>query len=694
MTEVEFDGPADKPENPFIAAFAQYRVEAEGVADARITVKALDTRQGLRAPDYEIPRLGVLIEVKGAYDRQFEEWSAGLDTNMERLHRAIDGLGIEFHGVYRIGTPSSFRIPRGKDADVARQLVEAAIRGERELSLEGLGDFELERVADEGHSVFLSPDGWTRMVPDWGTVGGEAERLLRKANSQLGATSRQGFTKILLFVQQASVHLDGFYEGLAPHFSILAGLENVHEIWLQRRRAGEAPPDHVLLYTRAFLFGLKEGRQLADDAETGLFARWFDPLSRLGVDFRQYLFGTLRSTLGAQRAHEVFPDSRLRESMIRLGEWLGETGRFAELEWLVSRFIDDPDPPKLEEEENPCYERHLEVAAGKDPLIITSVLGHTAWVARWLALDRTRISSALTFTERLLDHPNLYIHYEALFPLAEIAGRRSLLDGFDVRPHQGDYGRFRGVVVTQLQFLRTHPEYTSIARRLCHVVDGIHELETGEALDAWGALKSSEESVALLVRWAFFQDDAQGRTGRAFDREPFRAELGRVLASSDAREEDLRSSVMWHFWQIGGKDQTGANLIEPYVDIYLRRRPFTSEGLDDAAHLAEDALEKGMMIGGEWYARLLESALAGGPEVIAAISTVRGWAVWNSEAIMSLMAAKVPGLWERAARALVDLCRRGVNPAFCRNALKTYRAIPDPQLREAAESYVASSGSF
>jgi hypothetical protein len=689
MIQVDITGPENKKENSYIRWFSHFIGAGNGMNDGTIIVTALDTGQGQLAPDYCVETLKILVEVKEAHDREHVEWSASLWGSIARLEKAISLLNAQTLGTFIVTTPGVLQIPVGQEHAAAAQIVQAVMRGNTEVRIDGLGRFEIERMSPDGTGIHFGSDVWTRWVPPWGTRRGEAERILRKANRQLASTGQDEFQKILLFVQRETVYDDDFYKSLASHFDLLADLESIDQIWLQRSSEGEETPTHELLYSRSFLLALREGRPLEDKTSRDLLAKWFESLVREGDPWREWLFNALKGLPGDRRPHELFITTHVRESMVRLGEWLGETKRFSELEWLVERFLSDPDPlsPEAEGFSNSTGEHyHREVATGNNPRIITTVLGHTAWATRWLALDPARIVRSLDFTTTLLNNANWYVRYQATFPLAEIASRRQSLIGFGTSPRQGDLARFHDLAFTQLAFLREHHGCVSFAARMCRVFNYYEELTEKESLEVIGALSITADSAALLINYALFREQRSEKTGILFDGTSLREQLKNVLKKDENVWAPLRATILWNFWQLVSKDKSMTDIVSPYVDILLKSPITSSEVCNYTAHLAEETLKKELPIGGAWYARLIHVIAQAPPGSPLREALIKNWALWNAESIMLLVARRAPRFWIDAARGLCVDLGKNLHPSVRKSLLETHRAMSDGDaVREAGK---------
>lgn len=184
----------------------------------------------------------------------------------------------------------------------------------------------------------------------------------------------------------------------------------------------------------------------------------------------------------------------------------GRKKRFGDVIWIIDKFIDDPDPQEPEKYSgDPKFNYHQQIAGGEDPHIITTVLGHLAWVVQKLAVNKSYITQALDYTKKLLSHKNLYVKLQAIIPLIEISARRQWLDGWGKRPREGQYKEFHKIVFDLINLVRENSNYKAIAKWLCHVFAYYKDLSTKEAEQVLDALKITDEAAGLFVYFGIFR---------------------------------------------------------------------------------------------------------------------------------------------------------------------------------------------
>lgn len=423
------------------------------------------------------------------------------------------------------------------------------------------------------------------------TISENIGHKISKANDQLGASViLPVHKKILLLKNQwwGGNNPKDFREALAGYYDVLLSCQNIDEIWLQfNNRDGEIL--HELIYTRDFITSYNKGRISITPQNTELFRKWFYYLSQQGDTMKSLLFTNMKSIISSKKPDSIFSDNQSREMMVKLGEWLAEKDRYDDLIWIIEKFIDDSDPPdpnnyNVESE----LDFHRQIENGEDPVTINTVLGQLAWVILKLSLKKEYIKKALNFTNILLSHNNLYVKYQALFPLMEISARRQWLDGYGKRPYEGSYKEFHDIVFGILSLLETHPKYVAISSHFVEIFSYYKDLTTEEALRVVKVLKNTETSASLFIYFAMFRERHYKDQNMDFDSSPFVVELDSILAGTDDEFRALRVNIAWNLWKLLSEEPNEFPNVKKFIDILVSRQPYSRDLFTNMEMIIED----------------------------------------------------------------------------------------------------------
>jgi len=242
--------------------------------------------------------------------------------------------------------------------------------------------------------------------------------------------------------------------------------------------------------------------------------------------------------------------------IIRLGEHLAAKNRFNDVIWIIDKFIDDPDPEEPEQYSGePDFNYHQKIANGEDPFVITTVLGHLAWLVQKLAIQKEYIGKALNYTEKLLSHKNLYVKFQAIIPLVEIAARRQWLDGWGKRPRESEYKKFHSMIFDLVELVSQNPNYKAIANKLVLVFSYYKDLSTEEADEVLNTLKITNESAGLFVYFGIFRQRHYKDQHIEFDGKKFENKLWEIIKSNTEDNIELKERISCHFWQISKENK-------------------------------------------------------------------------------------------------------------------------------------------
>jgi len=536
--------------------------------------------------------------------------------NTKRLQEELDKRikDSKFpRGIYFLNFPWHLKVKAGQEKIIADIIINALRNNQKDIFVEGIGDFEVISKSEgkENKVALAASMGPVRSINPAGTIHQNIGPKITTANKQLGALTAD--RKILLLVNKYFFgdRTNDFIEALTFSYKELLNYENIEEIWLQfESRDGQF--FHEILYSRDFLTSFdKKKIKPSNKQQKQLFEKWFYLLEKLGDEHKEKLFSALRKFLKDKKPYQLFIDKFTREEMVRLGIWLAEKERFNDAIWIIDKFIDDPDPAEPENYKgDPKFNYHQQIINGEDPHIITTVLGHLAWVIQRLAFQREEknkkyINKALNYTEKLLKHRNLYIKQQAIVSLTEITARRQLLDGYGKRPYRRVYKKFNKLTFDLVGLVAKNPNYKAIAKWLCHVFAYYKDLSTKEAERVLDALKITDESAPLFVYFGIFrQRHYKDQPTIKFDGKKLEKKLIEMIKNTDRNYNELRGSISWHFWKILKDNKIEFKTIKPYIDLFLEC-PYQRDIYSHLEMIIEDLVEEEPLICIHWYKIML-----------------------------------------------------------------------------------------
>lgn len=434
--------PSDREEeNESIQAFAKFYIRERDAnsEDRDYIISALDVGDREGEPDFLIEPLKIVVEIKGIHDREEMEktiiWSRSIEKFRQYINQKYRKI---ISGSFIIRIPISIKLKKSKFPSIAKAIIDA-VRGNKEnVFIEETGTIKVSKMNDKANRFVFMGMGDAYKIDTPGTISRNLVASLGKANIQL---SRQAaIRKILLLVNWYTHAKDEreFIEALSYSYEDLLGLKHIDEIWVQDKGIGGV--SHNLIFTKEFLQRYESNNIRGEIHLISLFEKWFVALANISDEFKEKCFDTVKHIVGRNRLRDFFENENVREEIVRLGEWYAKKKEYVPAIWVIDKLINDPDPPVPGNYlGDPQFDYHKLIEEGKDPGLITTVLGHLAWLIRYLPLERRYIRKALGYTKILTKHANLYVKMQAIVPLIEIAARRQWLQGYGKRPYASDY---------------------------------------------------------------------------------------------------------------------------------------------------------------------------------------------------------------------------------------------------------------
>jgi len=678
--------PSGRPEeNDSIKAFAEYYVREylSNISSGTVDIICLDINEKQGNPDFLIEPLKIAVEIKGIHDREEKEISARWSNSINYLKKHLNNnLPNDIQGTYIVETPIKAKFRKKKTSTYSSAVINA-IRDSREsLFIEGFGTLKIHRISEKGTGIYFMGMGEGGIIDTPATVSHNIMNSLLKANSQLSRCKAK--KRIILFVNYY-IHANDendFVEALTYGYSDLSKLKNVNEIWVQDFAVGHTL--HYEVYAREFLNTFEAESTKGIKNNILLFEKWFIPLVKVSDKFKEKCFRIVRGIVKNDKLQKYFRREDVREEIVRIGEWYAKNKKYSNVIWIVEKLIDDPDPPDPQNYVgDPKFNYHELIKNGEESGIITTVLGHLAWLIRYLGAEKKYIEKALSYTRILARHKNLYVKMHALAPLIEIAARRRWLGGYGKRPYEDSYKDFHDIVFYYVNLVKRNPNYKPIAHFLLSVFTYYKDLGTNEAINILDTLKISDDSAGLFIYFGIFRKSDFRNQDVDFDSSILEKKLRYILKSN--KYPDVQAKIAWHFWQILKDNREKYDVIEPYMEI-LFRRPYYQNTIDILQYILSDLIDEKPIECTGWYDILLNRIKR---YVEAECNEDQRILVWlhDTEKIMYAIARYSPLRFIPILKKLTYLLLNWVSIGNCSNLLTLYIKISDETLRNKSKTY-------
>ncbi len=669
----------NKTEDVAIIPFLEFYYRSE----KEISFIAINEDEEKR-PDYHVETDNTLIEVKEIHDRESNQKHAQWGEIASKLQKAVDKnkLISQVKGTFLVNTPELFKTPTEQKAfeSASSQILQVVIDNKKDVKVFGV-NFEINKVSNQESVVVFGSHGGGGSINPANIVYQNIKDKIATANQQLGNQPQniQSKKRIMLLVNKYYFPLWNWdlFKAISRVYKELLTYENIDEIWYQFETK-EKGFVHKLLYRKTF-FEQYESSNFTDcNAEDlALFANWFSAISEMGEEEKNKLLIALKHFLKDKRPYQIFPNSQTREEMVRIGLWLAEKELFNDAIWLIEQFITDNDPPlpkdyKGEEK----FDYHKQVLNNEDVNIITTVLGHLAWVIQKLAVRKNYIVKALEFTQTLLNHPNLYVKLQGIIPLIEITARRQWLEEHDKENNVENYNEFRKV---SFSLLNKYSQYKAIANSLTHVFYYFKDINTKDAIKILDKLKGARESAALFVYFGVFRErHFKGKL--PFDPKPLRRKLILAIKDNQKEYEDLQGSIAWNFWRILAETPDEFNTLKSYIDLFFRL-PYSKKYYSSLERIIEEWIERKPEICISWFINSIEKLL---DYVDNNEMTARNTWIEPKKALQ-FIAVNKPTILIRIVGNLVKLWKLGAFVGSPKEIFESYKKISGPKLKGQAK---------
>jgi len=668
-----------KKEEKYIKPFVEFYLPEHFPNIKDIDIDCPDKNNQQKAPDYFLLQPKIAVEIKEVHEREELEQSMSRAYNAKRLQEELDKRTKDSkfpRGVYFLSYPWHLKIKTGQEKQIAESIINAIRNNQERIFIEGIGDFEVINKSEgkESKIALAASMGPVRSINPAGTIHQNIGPKIATANKQLGALTAD--RKILLLVNKYFFgdRTNDFIEALTYSYKDLLSYGNIDEIWIQFESM-DGQFFHELLYSRDFLTSFNEKKiKILNKQHRQLFEKWFYLLEKLGDEYKEKLFFALKQFLEYKKPYQLFADKFTREEMARLGIWLAEKKRFSDVIWIIDKFIDDPDPQEPEKYSgDPKFNYHQQIIAGEDPHIITTVLGHLAWVVQKLAVNKNYIVKALDYTKKLLSHKNLYVKLQAIIPLIEISARRQWLEGWGKRPREGQYKEFHKIVFDLVNLVKENPNYKAIAKWLCHVFAYYKDLSTKEAEQVLDALKITDEAAALFVYFGIFRQRHYKDQDIEYNGQRLEKKLKEVIKNSKDGQQRLRASITWHLWRVLDENRNEFETIRPYIDLLLEQ-PYQRDVYDEIERIISSRIKDRPDICIQWYKKMLSKVSDFAEHTEKSQFQAGLWLMYTEE-IVETIARYSPNELLGIMEKLISLWKKGVFIGSPTRLFESYKLV-------------------
>lgn len=597
-----------------------------------------------------------------------------LNHGTDRLENELKSRNFSFaNGLYMVNVPVDLKV-KPKDAPLIVDEVLTAIKNtQTSFNIKNIGQFKIHKVDNQGSDIGFGSCPPAEWIDSPNIIHQNIYKKLKIANAQLGSFQNHTINKKILLLVNKYIFGDDisdFIEALTYSYNELLIYKNIDEIWLQIKTW------HILLYTREFATSFDRCELQSTEQSVLLFEKWFCPLEKLGNAYKEKLFIILKKFIESKKPCQVFKDKIVRERMVQLGDWLADGKRYKDIIWLIDKFIDDPDP---EDPQNytgdPRFNYHEVIAKGEDPLIITSVLGHLAWVIQKLAIQKDYITKALSYIKHLFLRSNLYVKYQCIFPLIAISARQQWLDGCGKRPYEGLYKEFHQLVFDLIKLVKENPNYKVIAEKLCCIFRYYKDLSTKEAEQVLDALKNTDESADLFIYFGIFRQRYYRNQNIEFNTGKFEDVLKTLIKDRSEKSFTLRSNIAWHFREILDDTPQEFNAIKPFIDLFLEQ-PYEKHILEDIGIIINGQIKANPEVCTRWYKVLLDR-IAESIDKEKHLQPRDGMLLICTEEMNKAIAEYSPNELVEVMEKLVNLWNKGMHIGELKILFESYRLIKD-----------------
>lgn len=677
-----------KRENTNLVPFLAYLIGKQKPKTKFVELKT----SSRKTPDYYIPSINALIEVKEIHDNAANNKYAQWGTIINKLQKATDKnvLLVKVTGTYLVNTPEVFKLHEYENTST--QIIQEIISGvnkQKIINVSGI-NFEINKVNELDSIIVYGSMGGAGFIDPANIVYQNTKDKISKANEQLSFNpkGKHPSKRILLLVNRYSFPLydwDLFKSISLVYNDLITKCENIDEIWYQLETKDKGFV-HKLLYRKEFFKQFEKSNfSHVQSEDFELFANWFSVLSEKGEEQKTKLLIALKYFLKNKMPYEIFPDNQTRIEMVRLGLWIAEKEMFKDLIWLIEKFITDSDP-QIPEKYNgdKAFDYHQRLLKDDNVNIITTVLGHLAWDIQKLADRQEYIVKSFAFTKQLLSHSNLYVKLQASIPLIRIVAHKQWLEEYDKQNKTDLTGELHKIV---FDLLKKYAQYKAFAGPLTHIFYYYKDLNTVDSLELVDNIKKIDEAAPLLIYFAVFRErhfkNPDGIDKKGFEPELLKNKLIDVIKSNNKNYMNIQGSIAWNFWKLLQDQPEEFDVIKPYIDL-LSDKPYQKNCYHDLERIIEDWIERKPEVCIVWFEKLIKSL---SNYIKDNGDKVRE--IWISpEKTITFIAQHYPKSLLSSISILVDLWKKGAFVGSPKEIFESYKTISNPELKNQAKKQI------
>lgn len=593
-----------------------------------------------------------------------------VEAFMQEQQRHLSKHGtMDFQGLWNVEDPENFGATLTKSKRIAHEnfprLVSAIKEKRSTIEIAGC-TLRLRQAGFEqsGRLYFMM---MTMIIERSADFESSLRDMLSAKNEQLTV---EGAERVLVIINKHGVHESN---------TVIGALSKVAEIWHYSNF------DKIYFEQNAGYFVLIFSKELRDAWISNAlsfnhsfikpFQLWISHLR----DSDPSRFFVLTRGILTGNPHEIFPDSRVRENLVRIGEWLTEQGRYEDVTWLIDRFIDDPDPEEPGSLGDHGLRYHKDILLGEDIPVSETVLGNLAWVIQKLALHIEYVNTALDYTKKLASHKNMYVKLHAILPLVEIAIRRRYLKSYGKTPRQGAYKDFHDLAFNLLRVVEENPRCLAIANRLCRVFCHYIELSTGEAERVLDALKITREAAGIFVSYCVLNRTTLVNLDARDDGGKLDKRLREIIIAKSDKYRELRARIVWMIFQALDQNPSDFDAFRPYIDLCLEQQ-YSTEFYNRIELILSFWIRKRPDICIHWFRLMLKqvSYVAESESQVVARGGI--WLLY-AESIIEAVAMERPSELAGLMKNLVTLWKSRVWIGDLRRLFESYRLVSDKKRR-------------
>jgi hypothetical protein len=441
------------------------------------------------------------------------------------------------------------------------ELIEDAIKNapqEKKFSKNGYEFHKIEKFP----SISFSNSLRVRSIDSIGTALKSFTKLLPTKNKQLEV---EDHSRVLLVINWA------YFVDAKDAVKALSKIDfetykNIDEVYYETK-----PNEFSCVFDRKVYKALKDKTPLDSIELLPLMIENIDHLLNEGDESGfEYL----------KTHHELIPalNHRVKEDLVRYTETrLKEKKDITSAVWLIDllKFDQSPKNDGSNSEDDPQgeYNYHTKILNGDEANLITTVRGHLCWLMSIVIVqnDPSLYREIINILKTYFSENNLYIKIQATYPLLELSRRIRATKNQDESPFDWNNSEREEVKNLVFEILQQNKEYPRVLHAILHIFQYMRDLSENDAKEMLSIMLNTKKDYVLhdlaplLLYYALFRKDNFLEEG-VFNSVPFEEMVMENILNGD---ENLRSSMAWHLWQVLKDDLMKYSDISKYIEAYF-----------------------------------------------------------------------------------------------------------------------------